>query len=138
MSVTSLACASLAPATFVQLNTGVRLQTSAVRKTRPLLGIAAVASVIGLYCFWVAGTYGYDYISEQENPYRDEYLVGVFLPLTFALPIWLLVSGLLYPIRRDLPQKLYWAWNAPAALLLVCGAGTALRTVFLLWRGHAT
>ena len=107
-------------------------------KTPLLLVFAAVASAVGFYFFWVAGAHLYGYIADADSPVRHEYLAGVFLALALSFPAWLLVSGLTYPIRRDLPRDVYLAWNAPTAFLSVGGIGVMLYTGLLAWRQYAT
>lgn len=103
-----------------------------------MVAIAGVVSILGVYCFWVAGTYLYGYVSDSDSPVRHEYLAGLLLALILAFPVWLLVSGLLYPIRKELPREIYLAWNAPAAILTLGGIGLMLHTALLVWRSYAT
>lgn len=91
--------------------------------------LALVFALGGLYYFGVAASYWYGYLADTTSQARNEYMEGAFLALMISFPFWLLASGFLFPVRKQLSRRLYLALNAPAALL---GAGFIVVNLYIL------
>lgn len=81
-----------------------------------LAGLSSLGGLgyLGYTLYWV-----WEYVVADPSPTRGEYLMGAFLSLVWATPFWLLFSAFLFPVRRLMSRRLYWALNAPTTLVLV-------------------
>ena len=87
------------------------------RKTT-LVIVAVACGVIGLGLLALSAWYGASYLADSSsNPSRSEYLEGVLMALFLAFPPWLGVSAAAYPLRSQMPRRIFLAVNIPAAAL---------------------
>ena len=81
--------------------------------------LTGLSSIGGLGCLGYALYWVWEYVIAGPSPTRGEYSMGVFLSLVWATPFWWLFSAFLFPVRRLMSRRLYWALNAPTILVSV-------------------
>jgi hypothetical protein len=87
------------------------------------LATAAVAELVGALFVAGAGYYAFSFVTDEGNPVRNEYLVGLSLCLFYSLPPLTLAAILAVTLRGLIPRRLFWLLSVPglAVGLLVLG-----------------
>jgi hypothetical protein len=93
------------------------------------LATAALAELVGALFLATAGYYGFNFITDEGNPLRNEYLFGLGLCLLYSLPPLALAAILAVTLRRLIPRSLFWFLSIPGLLVGLLFLG------FFLMRG---
>ena len=97
-------------------------------KTKILSVAATLSALGGLYLFGTSVSFLYSYLTDTTSSARHEYMEGVFLSLMMSTPFWVLVSALIFPLRKTMNRAVYWTLNLPA--LALC-AGFAAVNIYV-------
>ena len=89
--------------------------------------IAIIFALGGIYQFWLAGTYAHGYLTDTASTERHKYMQGMLLALLLAVPFWVLVSALLFPIRNKISRSIYISLNTPTVIFC---AGFVLANIY--------
>jgi len=69
--------------------------------------LSGLAILGGLFFIGVAFKYLFSYFTEPGNSFRHEYLQGIAIALMLSLPLWLVASGTMFPVRLEVPRILW-------------------------------
>ena len=99
-------------------------------KEKILFSLIILVALGGIYFIFTSFTYLYGYFTDTTSTVRNEYIGGAILSAIIALPFWLLISGLAYPIRKSISGRTYWAINAPSIIL---GIGFIIMNIYIFY-----
>ncbi len=74
--------------------------------------LSLAGALVGFFFVGVISVYYYLYLSQTDDPSREDYLIGVTIASLYAFPAWLAASLGVTLIRNDIPRLLSYATYA--------------------------